>query len=149
LESVLKVDEVKLKSLFDAKKIQKGKEYTELDFYILRSLKLNIYSDTAPYRSKNKQIQRSNVDINRLNIPDLIDDDFDHEGYILSRKDDLMKLIELMGFSEKAISIFVYRFFDCGKVKDWPGTEKPKEIYCLYSRIMKLLKKKINGEILI
>lgn len=123
--------------------------YKELDVLVLRMIYLNIFSPTAPYQHKYKAIPKAKKDLSRLNIPDIVDEDTDHSGYVLERMREIRTLIESMGFSEKAMAIFEYRFFEDGNVKDWPGVEKPKEIYCIYSRIMKLLKKKINGELLI
>jgi len=146
MEHLLRNSESKLQELFSVKKIQKGKEYTELDFFVLSMIKRNCYSETAPYKAKNKPIPRAKKDLNRLNIPDIIDEDTDHSGYVLERMREIRQLIESMGFSEKAMAIFEYRFFEDGSVKDCPNLGKPKEIYCIYGRIMKLLKKKINGE---
>jgi len=146
---LLQKSETKLQGLLDAKKTQNGKEFTELDFYVLRSLKSNIYSDTAPYRFKNKPIPKANKNLNRLNIADVVEDETDHSGYVLDRMHEIRELIESMGFSDKAMAIFEYRFFEDGSVNDCPNLGRPKEIYRTYGRIMKLLKKKIKGELLI
>lgn len=149
LYSILKRDENYIMKLFLAKKIHKGKEYTELDFFILKAIDTNVNSETSPYRYKNRMIPRANIELFRLKISDESEEETDHAGYVFDRMNEIRQMIDSMGFSEKAMTIFEYRFFDDGAVKDWPGTEKPKEIYCIYSRIMKLLKKKINGELLI
>jgi len=86
--------------------------YKELDVLVLRMIYLNIFSPTAPYQHKNKPIPRANKDLNRLNIPDIVDDDTDHAGYVLERMREIRHLIESMGFSEKAMAIFEYRFFE-------------------------------------
>lgn len=50
---------------------KKSGAYTELDWYIMRSIRLNATSDTAPYRHKYKHIPvDENVDWRRLNIID-------------------------------------------------------------------------------
>lgn len=144
-----KKDNSKLVSMISAKKIHKGQEFSELDFYVLGCISRNITSPTAPYLHKNKPIPKANKNLNRLNIPDIIDDETDHAGYVFERMNEIRKLIESMGFSEKAMAIFEYRFFEDGSVKDCPHLGKPKEIYCIYARILKLLKMKISGELLI
>lgn len=149
MDTLLRKSETKLQGLFAAKKIQKDKEYTDLDFFVLRMIKRNCYSETAPYKAKNKPIPRANTDLSRIKVADVSEEETDHAGYVFEKMSEIRKLIESMGFSDKAMAIFEYRFFEDGSVKDWPGTEKPKEIYSIYSRIMKLLKKKINGELLI
>jgi len=151
MDNLLRKSELKLQKLFSVKKIEKGKECTELDFFVQKMIKLYVHSPTAPYRAKMRRIPYVKVkNISRLNVADVVDyEEIDHSGYVLERMREIRTLIESMGFSEKAMAIFEYRFFEDGNVKDWPGTEKPKEIYCLYARIMKILKKKINGELLI
>ena len=147
--SILKRDESFILQLLNQKKVQKGEELTELDWFVLKAIETNVNSETSPYRYKNRLIPRANIELSRLNILDIEENETDHAGYILDRMREIRTLIESMGFSEKAMAIFEYLFFEDGNVKDWPGPEKPKEIYCLYARIMKILRKKINGELLI
>ena len=61
---------------------KKSGAYTELDWYIMRSIRLNATSDTAPYRHKYKPIPvDENVDWRRLNIIDEPDDSIDRTEY--------------------------------------------------------------------
>ena len=77
-----------LSRLMEAKQ---GK-YTELDFYILQMIKLNVTSDTSPYRHKYKPIPvDENVDWRRLNIIDEPDDSPDRTEYIRERMQDIRK----------------------------------------------------------
>lgn len=145
LLSLLQKSEEKLLSLLNAKKNQ----YTELDFYVLRMIKLNATSDTSPYRAKYKGIQADeNVDFTLMDIEDYSDDEPDRAAYILQRMTEIRSLIEEMGFSPKAMAIFEFRFFQDGEFKKWDGDENIKELYDIYSRIIRLLKSKRNGEIL-
>jgi hypothetical protein len=55
--------------LYQKKKVVKGQELRELDFYILKSVDLNTYSDTAPFRHQNKSIPANReVKLERLKI---------------------------------------------------------------------------------
>ena len=58
--SLLQKDDAKLQQLLSAKK----NGCTELDFFVLKMIKLNVTSDTSPYRSK----YRPNPAIHR--VPD-------------------------------------------------------------------------------
>ena len=80
-----------LSRLMEAKQ---GK-YTELDFYILQMIKLNVTSDTSPYRHKYKPIPvDENVDWRRLNIIDEPDDSPDRTEYIRERMQDIRNIID-------------------------------------------------------
>lgn len=145
LLSVLQKDIEYLYKLFQSKK----GGYTELDFYILQSIKLNAISDTAPYRAKKKCMPiDSNVDWQTIEIADITEDQYDQSDYILKRMNDLRNLIEKMYLGPNALEIFEFKFFQDGDFKNWPGKESQKELYQIYSSIRTLLKKKTNGELI-
>lgn len=56
--ALLQKEDCKLEMLMNAKKGQ----YTELDFFVLRMIKLNVYSPTSPYQSRYKPIPSVNID---------------------------------------------------------------------------------------
>lgn len=124
--------------------------YTELDFYILQSIKLNAQSDTAPYRAKNKTVHvDDNVNWQTLDIEDVENDNGEtSEEYVYRRMNDLRQLIEDMFFCNQAMAIFEFKYFHDGDFKDWPGPESVKELYTIYAEIRKTIKKKYNGEIM-
>ena len=77
-------------------------KYTELDWYILQMIKLNVTSDTSPYRHKYKPIPvDENVDWRRLNIIDEPDDSIDRTEYIRERMQDIRNLIDQLGCPKK------------------------------------------------
>jgi hypothetical protein len=92
-------------------------KYTELDWYILQMIKLNVTSDTSPYRHKYKPIPvDENVDWRRLNIIDEPDDSIDRTEYIRERMQDIRDMVDLLGLSEKSqtdlrLEIFCRRIF--------------------------------------
>jgi len=143
--SLLKKSEKCLEKLMSAKSGQ----YTELDYYVLRMIKLNASSPTSPYKSKYKAMPVDlNVDFRVLEIEDCSDEEPDRSAYILERMHEIRGTIEEMGFSERAMSVFEFRFFQDGVFKEWDGDDNIKELYDLYSQIINVLKKKINNEIL-
>jgi len=143
--SLLQKEEEVLMNLLNSKSGQ----YTELDYYVLRMIKLNASSPTSPYQSKYKPIPSdTNVDYSTLEIEDQGNDDPDRSGYILERMHEIRSTIEELGFSEKAMQVFEFRFFNDGVFKEWDGDESTKELYDLYSRIIKVLRKKIKGELI-
>jgi hypothetical protein len=132
-----------LKKLFDSKKIQKGKEYTQLDFFVLQMIKLNIYSPTSPYQSRFKPIPKANKDLKRLNIEDVCEEDEDQPAQILKRFDQVREAFESLNLSPKAKLIFEYKFFQDQAFSDWPGTETKKQLYEIYSHVSSLIRAKI------
>ena len=145
LLSVLQKPEEQLNKLLEAKK----GSYTELDFYILQSIKLNAQSDTAPYRAKNKTVKvDDNVNWQTLDIEDENSAESETSNeYVYRRMSDLRTLIEDMYFCDQAMAIFEYKYFQDGDFKEWPGPETVKELYTIYAAIRETIKKKYNGEI--
>jgi len=73
----------------------------------------------------------------------------DHASYILRRRNDLREITEEMGFSSEAMEILEFRFFQNGEFKEWDGDASTKRLYDIYSRVMGLVRKKMNGELLL
>lgn len=145
LLSLVQKDEAYLLDLLERKKDQ----YCELDFYVLRMIKFNATSDTAPYRAKYKPAPADeNVDWTALDIIDECEEHNDNSGYIYQRMNDLRAMIDSMYFSPHAMAIFEFKFFQDGEFKEWQGEESLKELYATYSAIRKIIKKKYNGELI-
>ena len=143
--SLLQKSDKKLDSLISSKQGQ----YTELDFYVLRMIKLNVSSPTSPYQSKYKQIPvDSNIDFSLLEIENNSIEEPDRSAYILDRMHEIRDIIEKMGFSEKAMAVFEFRFFQDGVFKEWDGDMNIKELYDLYSKIIDVIRRKIRGELI-
>ena len=121
-----------LSRLMEAKQ---GK-YTELDWYILQMIKLNVTSDTSPYRHKYKPIPvDENVDWRRLNIRERIQD--------------IRDMVDQLGLSEKAKRIFAWKFFAGESFADWPGPENRKELYETYKSVFNAVMDKKDGKLLL
>lgn len=136
------------KKLNDLLSKQSG-EYTQLDFYILRMIKLNITSPTSPYQHKYRSVQIDrNVDYSTLEIEDVDDDERDRAQEILDKVHIVRKVLEEIMISDKARQVFEYRFFHGEIFSQWPGPEKDKELYEIYNRVVKLIKEKLNEKML-
>lgn len=124
-------------------------QYTELDFYILQMIKLNITSDTSPYRHKYKSIPvDDNIDWRRLNIIDEPDDERDRSEYICDRFHEVRDIVDSLRLSERAQQIFNWKFFSGESFVDWPGPESKKELYDTYKRIFRIVMDKKEGNLL-
>lgn len=142
---LLQKDPEYISRLMDSKQGQ----YTELDFYILQMIKLNITSDTSPYRHKYKPIPvDDNVDWRRLNIIDDQEEVPDKNEYIRDRLQEVREVLDSLEISESAIRIFTWKFFAGESFADWPGPESKKELYEIYKRVFKTILDKKDGKLL-
>lgn len=124
-------------------------KYTELDFYILQMIKLNITSDTSPYRHKYKPIPvDENVDWRRLKIVDDQEEERDRSGYVYARMGEVRDIMSELRLSEKAKRVFIWKFFAGESFADWPGKESKKDLYIIYKGVLKAIMDKISGKLL-
>ncbi len=121
--------------------------YTELDFFVLRMIKLNATSPTSPYQNKYKNVPSDdNVDYTRLDIEDLVDEETDRSGEVLERMHQIRDVFENLNLSPLARRVFEFRFFQDGNFNDWKGKETHKQLYDIYNKVQALIKKKLLGE---
>lgn len=145
LLSLLQKPEDQLLKLLNAKKNQ----YTELDFYVLRMIKFNATSDTAPYRSKYKPMPvDKNIDYSSIDIIDDEDDATDTAGFIYDKMKYIRETLESLNLGANAYAVFEFKFFHDGDFKEWTGPETIKELYSIYSCVKQLIRRKKNGEII-
>lgn len=127
---------------------QKG-EFTHLDFYILRMIKLNVTSPTSPYQHKYRSVQIDrNVDYSSIEMEDVEQDDTDRPQEILDQVRKIREVLDEIMISEKARRVFEFRFFDGEIFSSWPGPENDKELYEIYDKVVMLIKEKLNGSML-
>lgn len=138
--NLLEKDEKKVLKMYNI--VKNG--YRELDFFVLRMIKLNIYSPTSPYQNKYKKVSGSEVEFSRLNIPDEVYEDDDKPARILAQCNQVREIFENLNLSEKAKRIFHHRFFMGLSFSCWEGPESKNELYDTYNRIMDLIQQKIN-----
>src|SRR5690606_19525809 len=94
---------------------KKSGQYTELDYFVLRMIKLNATSPTSPYRHKYKPIPvDSNISYSQLEIEDQESDDHDAPGDIVEKTRIVRNAFDSLPVSDFAKKVFTYRFF-CGE----------------------------------
>lgn len=141
--SLLQKDNAKLEKLLEAKR----NGYTELDFFVLRMIKLNATSDTSPYRSKYKPLPAdANVDYAKLDIEDVQEETTDRNEIILDRFHQVREILEELELTPIAKKVFEYRFFEDSNFSEWQGNETLKQLYEVYNKVQELIRKKISGE---
>lgn len=141
--SLLQKNDRLLNKLLETKK----NGYTELDFFVLKMIKLNASSQTSQYQSKYRKIPvDDNVDCTRLDIVDLPDESEDKNIVILERMHLVREIFENLDLGALAARVFEFHFFQDGNFSEWEGPETLKQLYEIYNGVQELIRKKIAGE---
>lgn len=121
--------------------------YAELDFFVLKMIKLNASSPTSQYRSRYKPLPSDeNVDYARLDIEDIQDEPEDRNAEILEKLHSVRDTFESLDLGTVAARVFEFRFFQDGNFSEWEGPETLKQLYEIYNGVQELIRKKIAGE---
>ncbi len=146
LLSLLQKSDIMLRQLLSAKK----KDYTDLDFFVLKMIKLNITSSTSPYQSKYKSLPSDeNTDFDMLDeIEDRMTDQTDKSGELLDQIHCIRNIFDSLDLSKLARRVFEFHFFQDGNFCDWPGEETQNQLYEIYNGVLELIKRKLNGEMM-
>jgi hypothetical protein len=145
LLDLLQKPEVKLIVLLH----KRSGQYTELDYFVLRMIKLNATSPTSPYRHRYKPIPVvANVSYSQIDIIDEVDDESDIPGDIVDKMRVVRGIFDSLIISEYAKKVFVWRFFCGERFSDWPGAECEKELFDTYYKVIGMIKEKLNGKTL-
>lgn len=129
LLSVLKKDADYLLNLYKRKR----QGYTELDYFVLKTIKLNAHSLSAPYRWKNKPIQRdTDIDFQRLRIIDEQDEESDRPAEALKQMRLVRYVFNALELSEFERAVFEFRFINGENLSNWTGLESQKKAYSIY-----------------
>ena len=124
---------------------KKGK-YCELDFYILKSIRLSATSPTSQYRHRYRGLPVDwNVDYTRLDIEDIKDEDHDRPGEVLEKMNKVREIVEGLNLSDYAKKVFMWRMSGEGW-EDWPGDETNKELFDVFYKIRDMVCEKLNGK---
>lgn len=121
---------------------------TELDYYVLHMIKINIVSPTSPYQHKYKQpnvdydVCIANIDIQE---PEGDDDNQRNPDEILAQMSKVRTIFDSLDLSKKARAVFTFRFFADEPFSEWPGKESKKELYEIYNSVLDLIKDKLYG----
>lgn len=140
--SLWQKDLCKLERLINTKK----NGYSELDFFVLRMIKLNIYSPTSPYQNKYRSaLTDDNVD---CAILDTLSDEEEEgdDGYLIDKFRLVRDSVEELDLSPIAKKVFEFRFLQDQHFSDWPGPETLKQLYEIYNAVLDMIKRKISGE---
>jgi len=128
---------------------KKSGQYRELDYFVLRMIKLNATSMTSPYRHRYRNLLIDyNVEYSHIEIEDVIEEDHDRPGEIVEKTRIVRDIFESLVISEYARNVFMWRFFYGEKFSDWSGSESEKELFDCYYKVVNLIKEKLNGKTL-
>lgn len=120
--------------------------YTELDFFVLKMIKLNSSSPTSPYQSRYRSIPvDDNVDYTRLDIEDLFEEQQDG-NQLVDQFHQVREAFDYLELSPLASRVFEFHFFQDQQFSDWEGPETLKQLYEIYNGVQELIRKKISGE---
>lgn len=134
-----------IRGLYD----KKDSKYRELDYFVLRMIKLNVQSPTSPYQHKYKPIPADdNVDFQRMDLVDESDEEEDQAERILDMMHQVRTALDGLDLSPKAKAVFSFKFFQGESFTDWPGKESKKELYDIYNGVLQMIRDTINGKIL-
>lgn len=129
---------------------RKGNEFTELDFFVLRMIKLNAVSLTSPYRHKYRYLSIDReFDYSLLQIEDKEDESEDIPAFILEKTQEIRDIIENLDLSPLARKVFEHRFLHGEPFTDWDGPESEKYLYETYAEVVKLIQNYRNGKLLL
>jgi len=134
--SILEKDEKMVMELYNRKK----KGLRELDFYMLRMIKLNCHSMTSPYRYRYRYpVEDGNfttADLQDEPQDDVIQPEISTEELICSRFEMIRQILDDLMFSEREKEIFRWKFFHENTWTQWVGSESKDILKESYKMIM-------------
>jgi|GEM_PF-144914 len=140
---LLQKDNAKLEKLLQAKK----NGYTELDFFVLRMIKLNATSDTSPYRNKYKPCMPvdNDTDCSRLEIEDKSTNVVDNSAILFLKMQIVRFVFDHLEMPNLNRAVFKYRFFEDRpfsewNYKEWPQISGCKMLYQTYNETCFLIR---------
>ena len=133
LLSLLQKDEELLLRLFNSK----IKQYTELDFFVLRMIKLNATSLTAPFRRNYKPIPADeNVDYQIQEIEDIQSDEHDRASELLDKYHSVCQIVDRLDLDNYEKQVFELLFIQGETVSGYcEDNTMRKFIYYRYDTI--------------
>jgi len=143
LLNLLQKDDKKLTSLLSRKK----QGYTELDFFVLKMIKLNTHSETSPYRHKTKNVPlNQNISPGDLNPEDLQqEDDIDQEIKILQRTRQAREILASLNLPDREKEIFSWKFFADNPLSKWPGPEGYTTVCWIFNKVKRKMMWRIKN----
>ncbi len=119
--------------------LSKKNQYTALDFYVLRMIKLNTQSKTSPYQHKyigrHKKYIDTDADINRFEILLETEEPEDRAGIILAQYRLVLYVFNALDLTEFERRVFVHRFVRDESFKDWPDKGLKNKLYNTFTNV--------------
>lgn len=139
--SLLGKDGILLGRLLGAKK----NGYTELDFFVLRMIKLSVTSPTSGYQRKYKSLPVDrDVDYSRIDFIEAEEDMRDTAGDTLEKMRRVRDIFESLDLPPFCRRVFHFRFFEGKDFSEWEGSETLRSLYRAYNKARDLIKEKLN-----
>lgn len=134
LYMLLQKNDAYLDQLYDA---ERGTN-RELDYYVLKMIRLNIQSPTSPYQHAYKRIPVDRErDINSVDIEDeYCEDEMNHSNVEM-----LVYVIKSLNLSDLERGIIQHKVVERKKLSDWGGREKKHLIYKTYNQTLAQIKR--------
>lgn len=111
----------------------KRNNYTDLDFFVLQMVKLNVHSLTSPYRSKYKPIPSDpGVNYQRLKIIDEQDEETDKAAITLQKFRLIRDIFESLELTEEEKKVFEHGFILNNPVSEFKELA-PKAFYSRFN----------------
>ena len=133
--TLLERDVSKLEHLMNAR----NKDGTELDFFVIRIIKISIHSPRSPFRYQRGQHCTDRLEDSIRTLPAPTPDFNQEDAYMQVRQ-----VFDTLQVSELSKRIFAWRFFEGKTFAEWPGPESPKFIYDTFNRILLIISAKIR-----
>lgn len=142
-----------MQKLLDMLHTQREK-WNELDYYVLKTIKFNAQSDTAPFKRKYDLYKPTgtfpDVDLQRLDIIDDKEENDEKESDMQDKEARFKAACDVYGLSDKAKSIFEWKFQQRNSLSDYPLEEGESivNIYRIYKGVMEIIMDRLNGRVL-
>lgn len=133
--TLLERDVAKLERLMNAR----NKDGTELDFFVMRIIKISVHSPRSPFRYQRGQHCTDRLEDSIRTIP-VLAPEFDQEDAYRQVK----QVLEELQLSELSKRIFAWRVIEGKPFAEWPGKESQKFLYDTFNRILLIISAKIR-----
>lgn len=117
----------------------RNKDGTELDFFVMRIIKISIYSPRSPFRYQRGQHCTDRLEDSIRTIP-VLAPEFDQEDAYQQVK----RTFDELQLSELSKRIFAWRVFEGKPFAEWPGAESQKFLYDTFNRVLLIISAKIR-----
>ena len=143
LLNLLQKPHQKLSSLLSRKK----QGHTELDFFVLKMIKINAHSKTSPYRHKTKNVPLDqNISPADLDPEDLQqEDETGQETKTLQRCRQAREILGSLDISDSEKEIFSWKFFADNPLSSWPGPESYTTVCNVFNRVKRKMMWRIKN----